>query len=201
MKKNADKIILHLCASKYGSDSKPYSDAGYDVRLITEEIDVRTYKPPPNVYGIIANPPCTMFSIARGTRAKKPRDLREGMELVKACLDVIWECMYDTPLNSFTPSLKFWAIENPYTGMLKHFLGNPAYIYSPEEFGDAYTKKTALWGKFNPPLRPFFLRSPLRMADVTQHINPMTTRDRRERTDLRSIASEPFTKAFFYANP
>ena len=59
---NKDKIILHLCASEYGSDTRDYREAGYDVRLITKDIDVRKYEPPENVYGIIANPPCTMFS-------------------------------------------------------------------------------------------------------------------------------------------
>lgn len=87
-----DRIILHLCA-KEGSDSKPYRDAGYDVRIIGEEIGVENYSPPENVYGIIANPPCTMFSIAR-TNAKTPRDLKEGMRLVKECLRIIWECQY-----------------------------------------------------------------------------------------------------------
>jgi site-specific DNA-cytosine methylase len=76
MSDNSSKIILHLCA-KMGSDSQPYRDAGYDVRIIGEDIGVENYNPPPNVYGIIANPPCTMFSIAR-TNAKTPRDLREG---------------------------------------------------------------------------------------------------------------------------
>jgi len=50
--KNSEKIILDLCGGT-GSWSKPYKDAGYDVRLITlPEKDVTTYKPPKNVYGI-----------------------------------------------------------------------------------------------------------------------------------------------------
>ena len=35
-----------------------------------------------------------MFSLAR-TRAKTPRDLRLGMKLVTASLNIIWECRYD----------------------------------------------------------------------------------------------------------
>lgn len=39
------KIILDLCGGS-GSWSKPYKDAGYDVRLITlPEIDVKDYNP------------------------------------------------------------------------------------------------------------------------------------------------------------
>ena len=196
---NKDKIILHLCADT-GSDTKPYKEAGYDVRLIGSEIGVENYHPPQNVYGIIANPPCTMFSIARGTRAKKPRDLREGMFLVQHCLRIIWECMYDTPITTFTPSLKFWAIENPATGMLKHFLGKPSYQYSPDEFGANWTKRTALWGKFNEPHRPFFLRNKLVGKSIKETFTPMTVCDPKERMDLRSNAYEGFTKAFFNAN-
>jgi len=40
-----NKIILHLCAD-IGSDSKPYQDAGYDVRLIGRSIGVENYHPP-----------------------------------------------------------------------------------------------------------------------------------------------------------
>ncbi len=70
------KIILDLCGGT-GAWSKPYKEAVdthgeniYDVRLVTlPEHDVRTYIPPDNVYGILAAPPCTMFSIIiRGKR-------------------------------------------------------------------------------------------------------------------------------------
>jgi len=57
------KIILHLCAD-VGSDSKPYQDVGYDVRLVGRSIGVENYHPFENVYGIIANPVCTEFSVA-----------------------------------------------------------------------------------------------------------------------------------------
>ena len=199
---NREKIILHLCASKYGSDSKPYRDAGYDVRCITKEIGVENYHPPKNVYGIIANPPCTMFSIAR-SRAKTPRNLREGMRLVKDCLRIIWEASYELPNpNQRHTVLKFWIIENPFTGMLKEFLGKPAYVYSPEQFGDDFTKSTALWRKFNEPFRAPLFHKKLVAQSVKDRFSPMTTnRNFAEITDLRSIASPYFTKAFFEANP
>jgi hypothetical protein len=41
-----NKIILDLCGGS-GSWSKPYKEAGYDVRLITlPDNDVLTYEPP-----------------------------------------------------------------------------------------------------------------------------------------------------------
>lgn len=74
---NSRKIILDLCGGT-GSWSKYYKENGYDVRVITlPDYDVLNYEPPENVYGILAAPPCTMFSIARNDKtAKQPRDLK-----------------------------------------------------------------------------------------------------------------------------
>lgn len=148
------KTILHLCAD-IGSDSKPYRDAGYNVICVGKDPGVENYHPPKDVYGIIANPPCTMFSIAR-TKAKTPRDLNEGMRLVKECLRIIWTCL----ANQYTDKsrampLKFWAIENPGSGYLRWFLGQPRFEYCQSEYGQTFTKRTALWGQFNLPYRPF----------------------------------------------
>lgn len=191
---NSGKIILHLCA-KSGSDSRPYRDAGYDVRIIGEEIGVENYTPPDNVYGIIANPPCTHFSIAR-TTAKTPRDLRKGMHLVKECLRVIWECQSQHNKNSYgyKPVLKFWMIENPATGFLKWFLGNPVFQYCHSEYGDNHTKKTAIWGMFNIPYRPL-LSIPVRNKSIGNGWNMWD-----KNGEKRSICSPGFARAFFDAN-
>ena len=148
------KIILDLCGGS-GSWGKPWVEAGYDVRLVTlPENDVRTYKLPDEpIYGILAAPPCTMFSNAR-TNAKTPRDLRGGMEIVKACLNLICEAQYRTVSDQQKyPPLVFWALENPWYGRLKWFLGRPKFEFSPWEFGDAYKKRTAIWGYFNEPVK------------------------------------------------
>lgn len=208
------KIILHLCASRYRSDTKDYKKAGYDVRAVLEENDVRSAKfkdgllyfngmepiPIRDIYGIFANPPCTEFSIAK-TTAK--RDLKKGMELVEACLKIIWRVqaeLIDDKKGSRKTTLQWWAIENPSTGMLRSFLGKPAYEYSPDMFGDDYTKGTALWGNFKSPEIPFFLRSKIIGVTMKEKYTPMSIRNDRERTDRRSIASPKFTKAFFKAN-
>ena len=200
---NKDKIILHLCAD-VGSDSQPYQEAGYDVRCIGKTIGIENYHPPENVYGIIANPPCTMFSIAR-TNAKTPRDLREGMRLVSECLRITWECQYLTPLNKRAGLLKFWVIENPGTGMLKYFLGKPNYTYSPHEFGADFTKRTALWGYFNPPMKPFWIRDIPKYSSVKDKMNLTnykgTFAQRREnQMHDRSRCYVGFAKAFFEVN-
>ncbi|HEC65381.1 hypothetical protein LCGC14_2095590 [marine sediment metagenome] len=206
---NKDKIILDLCGGT-GAWSKPYKDSGYDVRVITlPEYDIMRWREyakicipveEGNVYGILAAPPCTMFSVAR-TVAKKPRDLRQGMELVIACLDIIWECQYKVEnLNQRTSSLKFWALENP-KGLLEWFLGEPVFQFQPYEFGDDYSKKTCLWGNFNKPKR-LILTSPPPKGKTMKHLaTPMShKRDFKKMAELRSITPRGFAQAFFEAN-
>lgn len=205
---NSHKTILHLCADM-GSDSQPYRDAGYNVICIGSDIGVENYQPPKDVYGIIANPPCTHFSIARSV-AKTPRDLREGMRLVKECLRIIWDCQYDLPEGKRRTTLKFWAIENPATGMLKQFLGNPTYQYCPSEFGAEFTKRTALWGYFNAPPKPFFLMNPLKNSSLAsrrgEYGNPIFKykgtfeEKRKQQMHDKSRCYLPFAKAFFEVN-
>ncbi len=122
-RRGCEKLPVHCCPSTLWSN--PYKEAGYDVRIITlPKYDVKTYQPPDRVYGILAAPPCTEFSFAK-SNAKYPRNMRAGMEIVIACLRIIWEVQYNlpTPLAKRT-NLNFWALENP-MGLLKRYLGNP----------------------------------------------------------------------------
>ena len=194
------KIVLDLCGGT-GAWGRPYADSGYDVRNITlPDYDVREYRPPENVYGILAAPPCPMFSFCR-TNAKKPRDLRGGMEIVMACLRVIWECQYRVRSDTQKRSpLKFWALENP-NGMLKYFLGKPAFEFNPYDFGDDYKKNTHLWGWFNEPKKsPIECSKPKfdRLATVDIHGEYYGKLTRQER---RAITPAGFAVAFFEANP
>jgi len=193
------KTILHLCAD-IGSDSKPYKDAGYDVRLIGSDIGVENYHPPEGVYGIIANPVCTHLSWCR-TNAKTPRDLRKGIFLVKHCLRVIWESQYKlSNNNSKLTSLKWWVLENPAKGFLYQFLGKPVFQYQPYEFGDNYKKLTALWGNFNIPKKnPIICTKPKFDKLSTKEIHG-DYYGKLTRTERRSITSPGFAQAFFAAN-
>jgi len=159
--KNTDKIILDLCGGT-GAWSRPYQEANYDVRIITApEYDVCKYEPPNNVYGILAAPPCTMFSIAR-TTAKIKRSFETGMKCVKACLRIIWQCRYQN-------KLKFWALENP-VGYLRQFLGKPPLTFNPCDYGDPWTKRTDIWGYFNmPKQKPVDPESPTLI--ITKNLN------------------------------
>lgn len=135
------KIILQLCADT-GSDTRPYKENGYEVILVGKDIGVENYHPPKDVYGIIANPVCLEFSTARSNG--KARNPEEGMFLIRECQRIISEC---------NPT--FWVIENPARGVLKKYLGKPKFTYQPWEYGSAWTKHTALWGKFNIPEKKY----------------------------------------------
>ncbi len=139
--KTSNKIILDLCGGT-GAWSKPYKNAGYDVKVITlPEQDVRLYKPPKNVYGVLCAPPCTHLagSGARWWKEKGKKALLESLSVVDACLRII---LFSKP--------KFWCLENP-VGRLVNYLGKPVMYFNPCDYGDPYTKKTCLWGSFNIP--------------------------------------------------
>ena len=207
---NKNKIILDLCGGT-GCWSKFYKDNGYDVRVITlPDYDVLTYEPPKNVYGILAAPPCTMFSIARNDKtARQPRDLKGGMEIVNACLRIIHTCLYDN--YRVEQGLKFWALENPASGYLKRFLGKPALIFEPYEYGDPYTKKTAIWGEFKEPKKCIVEKLDNVRGNFTKYnkdynslkdipIGYCEKTGYDKRTVRRSMTPLGFAKAFYEAN-
>lgn len=195
-----NKIILDLCGGT-GSWSRPYRDAGYDVRVITlPDYDVRTYDPPQNVYGILAAPPCTEFSRAKGAR---PRDFEAGVSVMSACMRIIWQCRIEG-------TLAFWAVENP-VGFMRQFLGEPAYTFEQWQFGDDGIKPTDLWGYFHPPK----ITVATRPGNLTIRDGHGTSRGRTwskpkvpeeykhlglDRAAIRAITPPGFAAAFFRAN-
>jgi len=193
---NRDKIILDLCGGT-GAWSKPYKDAGYDVRVITlPENDVCLYKPQFRVYGILAAPPCTHFS---GSGAlywdEKDRDGRtlKDLNIVAHCCRII---LMTKP--------HFWCLENP-VGRLKRWIGEPVAKFNPCDYGDAFTKKTLLWGNFNIPFKDKKVQ-PVEVPsqdysslDVFYGIEKQYHSP--EKAAIRSITPPGFAKAFFEANP
>jgi len=188
-------IILDLCGGT-GAWSRPYVDAGYDVRMVTlPEQDVRLYQPPENVHGILAAPPCTMFSLARRT-AKLPLDSAGAMEIVHACLSIIWA-------SRIAGSLRWWCLENP-VGLLRQFLGKPFLTFQPCNYGDSQTKRTDLWGYFTAPRkRPILVKKPKgRVEGGTRDWSfAKTGRANLTRQQVRAITPPGFAQAFFKANP
>lgn len=203
---NKDKIILDLCGGT-GSWSRPYKDAGYDVRVITLpeydildrnlQIELASLKP----YGILAAPPCTMFSRAR-TTAKTPRDFEGATAVVRAILNVIWESQYEDRF-----ALKFWAMENP-AGHLKRFMGAPALKFQPYEFGDHHSKETWIWGMFKEPKKRPVKLTEKEVEQSRNNTRPLPPIPENYTPDgkmkpvqiRRSITPQGFVKAFFEAN-
>jgi hypothetical protein len=190
---NKDKIILDLCSGT-GSWSRPYADAGYDVRIVTlPDNDVRLYIPPDNVYGILAATPCDQFSIAKHFHGKGnyTHDFRAGLEVAAACCRII-----------LTANPVFWAIENPANSLLKKWLKEPALTFNPWEFGDPYQKSTAVWGQFNKPKTTVRKKpdglvkfSMLKSKEIYPQFYGVYTRQER-----RAITPPGFAQAFYEAN-
>lgn len=217
------KVILDLCGGT-GSWSEPYrQSSAYKVILVTlPDSDVRLFEPPAAVHGILAAPPCTQFAVsgARHWRRKdteRPELLREGLEVVFACLRIIE--------ISKTRGLKWWALENP-VGRLPHFIGPYAYSFQPYEYGDPWLKRTCIWGWHQrPQLTP--VQKPEGGAgrwkvSLTNHLSPTPTAEQirrladtgmipadwihrlppsADRATLRSITPPGWARAFFKANP
>ena len=197
---NSKKIILDLCGGT-GAWSNPYKDAGYDVRVITwPQYDVKTYAPPSNVYGILAAPPCTMFSMAR-TVAKTPRDMKGAMEIVNACLRIIRECQQDGK------RLEFWALENP-KARLRWFLGKPPLSMNPFDYGDRVRKPTDIWGYYNIPKTNPVVLTEEEKVKFGSHVELLPKLPEgytgyqcsNKRAAMRAITPPMWAKAFYNAN-
>ena len=72
-----------------------------------------------------------------------------------------------------------WTLENP-VGKMRRFLGDPVMTFDPSDYGDPYTKRTLLWGRFTAP--------------VKARVAPEGVRP-------RSATPPCFARAFFEANP
>jgi len=185
------RIILDLCGGT-GAWSRPYAEAGYDVRNITlpewDITDERTVKYccDLNVYGILFALDCTVTANS-GARWFWQRVTAE-----------VWDWMRQyikgkriIEHHRRTGNLKFWCIENP-AGKLRDCEGDPVLIFHPCHFGDPYTKVTLLWGDFNIP--EYNKVEPTEGSKM--HLYPPSA----NRKELRAITPAGFAKAFYEAN-
>lgn len=205
------KIILDLCAGT-GAWSQPYADAGYEVRRVTMPEDLRLVTHPGPVHGILAAPPCTDFARcgARWWARKGEQALLNGLSVVDACLRMVTICQP-----------QWWVLENP-VGRLRHYIGEPSFMFDPWEYGDPWTKRTWLWGVFNLPKKMDGAVKPMLSVPghkSSQHLRNVQLErailDRvatrpdwihrlgpsKNRAALRSITPPGFARAFFEANP
>ncbi len=194
VEKVGNSTILDLCGGT-GAWSQPYREADYKVIVVdpygetrdTVNIDVRDFQTlNSSIQGVLAAPPCTEFSAsgARWWKGKDPKLLSEAIAVVRACLEIVRRA---NPV--------WWCLENPVGRIYKCVpeLGKPIMRFDPCDFGDPYTKRTCLYGRFSFPEK-----SPVYPVEGSKiHLmspSPTRTRD-------RSITPSGFAKAFFRANP
>ena len=164
------------------------------MRLVTLPEDVRLVElSKEKIHGILAAPPCTHFagSGARWWKGKGDAALLEGLSVVDACIRII----------QFTKP-DWWVLENP-AGRLSRYIGRPVMTFNPCDYGDPYTKRTCLWGKFiepvKSPVEPEFVYAS--NGDKYSKIHMKTGGTSAKTKELRSITPQGFAKAFFKANP
>lgn len=191
------KIILDVCGGT-GSWSAPYRKSGYDVRIVDPADDIqaeyamtvskllRLYRRKPfPVYGMLLAPPCTHFAVS-GARWWDIKDwlgmTDESVQVVKDCMQLVRLC-----------KPKFWALENP-VGRLPDYIGPYKMTFQPCDYGDIYTKRTCLWGEFNPPRKRQV--EPLLGSKMHTQYGGASTRTKR----MRSVTPIGFAKAFYRAN-
>jgi hypothetical protein len=141
------------------------------------------------VDGILAAVPCTEFA-SSGARWFKDKDAdgrtEAAVDLVYQTLRIIDLCMPD-----------FWAIENPVGRMhnLVPEIGKPLMYFNPCDFGEPYTKKTALYGDFNTDL----IKTPVEPTEGSKMHRLYGGKSERTK-ELRSITPPGFSQAFYEAN-
>jgi hypothetical protein len=170
--------ILDLCAGS-GAWSEPYAEfPGYEVIRVTLPQDVRLLENVGPVHGILAAPPCTVFSNAGAWVKRSDDELRDALSVADACLRFVAICRP-----------KWWALENP-VGKLAKFYGEPRMWFDPCDYGDPYTKKTGLWGDFTIPEKN-------RIAPFGgSYAHRFCGKDKAK----RAITPPGFATAFFWAN-
>lgn len=177
------KVILSLC-DLTGNWPSFYRD-GY--RVICMDLkrgqDIRlTEKLTEPVHGILAVPDCTVFSSSGARWPRTDEDMRQGLALVDACLRAV---IIYRPV--------WWCLENP-IGKLVRYLGKPKMYFDPCDYGDPWTKKTALWGEFIEPVKN---RVPANEFWGWRKLGGKSKRTK----ELRSATPLGFAKAFREVNP
>lgn len=176
------RVVLDLCAGS-GAWSAPYRAAGYTVLRadVLHGIDVRDLRHVGTVQGVLAAPPCTVFSVAANGVNRTETEMREAFSVLDACCRVI---LMADPV--------WWALENP-RSHLQYWLGEPALKFQPWWYGDEWTKETWIWGKFNLPARTNENRAPGRRLRSMTEITHSAAK--------RAVTPPGFARAFFAANP
>lgn len=190
------RTILDLCGGT-GSWSDPYRELGYDVYVVDKDPLLRpqfflsaeqflahlkrgTVVLPP-LAGILAAPPCTVFSNASSqywTRYDEDGRTRDAVTTVRACLSII---------EILQP--RWWALENP-PGRLRKFIGPPSWSFVACDYGEPWIKKTLIWGTAEKP-EPTQVVDPKAISMIARRGGASDNTKR-----LRSTTPPGFAKAF-----
>jgi len=172
-------LILDLCGGT-GAWSRPYAEAGYRVDVVDLPRDVRLLqRVRVRVQGVLAAPPCTVFSYARNRHPPTEAELLAAMSVVDGCLRVI-EAQHPT----------WWALENP-RNKLRRYLGPPRLEFYQWEYGDPGHKPTCIWGDFTAPNK-----------QPRPRTKPSTFRTSHPNADpIDAVTPAGFARAFFEVNP
>lgn len=154
------------------------------------------------IHGILSAVPCTDFS-GSGARWWKEK---ENIPADYDSRDVAFENTVDMSIGFAKATLfivelfnpVWWVVENP-VGRLHNLvpeIGKPKMYFNPCDFGDPYTKKTALYGKFNTNLK----RDPVYPTGGSKMWRLYGGKSDRTK-EMRSATPLGFARAFFEANP
>jgi site-specific DNA-cytosine methylase len=150
------------------------------------------------IHGILAAPPCTDFAVSGAKHWKaKANPMPQLFETINR-LEYFTELVYQVLRIVDLCQPRFYAIENP-VGRIKKLVPEigEAWFFQPYWYGDNYSKKTGLYGKFNKP-------KPTNIVDPIKHSYGSKTQEyggKSEKTkELRSITPLGFAYAFYEAN-
>lgn len=223
-----DPIDSRLIVSIYdfsGNWPRPYRDAGYPLMLwdykvegcilqrftqlcnrIDDAIEAG-YRP----HGLMMAPPCTDLSKA-GAWTWKGKDQQVADEpygpwtVTELSMALVEIGFHLAQLYTWD----WWVLENP-PGRLERLVPEMSFyrqmMFNPYDYGDPYTKKTVLWGQFNPnlprnPVEPELVL--IKGGSNDYHASSMwaKTGGKSEKTKaIRSNTPAGFAQAFFVANP
>jgi hypothetical protein len=201
------KTILSLF-DYTGNWSAPYRRNGYNVIQQDVKLGFDIFKDTlpqciyasiegATVHGVLAAVPCTDFasSGARWWSAKQnqPADYDGPCEF-KNRIDMSVGMVIATLTIIEFLNPKWWCIENPIGRIRKLVpeIGESKLIFDPCDYGDPYTKRTCLYGDFNPnlpknPVLPVYGSMMHRMSSTWK--------------TQRSETPKGFACSFFKANP
>ena len=142
---------------------------------------------------ILAAPPCTDFA-SSGAQYWGVKD-EDGRTALAAHL------LLQTLRTIEFLKPQVWAIENPVGRLNKLFPGLDAYgpwYWQPHWFGDAYTKKTGLWGSFSRDLVRNDVE-PVKACDAGSWLMQLGGSSAKTK-EMRSVTPAGFAQAFYQAN-